>query len=244
MGTKESLRGFVYSNPSIRDAWLTSQKIKRRARYLIDYGVSDWFFDKWNGIESAGAASPGELTVSGPHGANATPYLPVRPPIFQRALSALKIDYAKYSFVDIGSGKGRAVFLASRFPFHKLIGVEFARELYDQAVNNSRVWSVDDSSRIEFVWKDALEFEFPREPSVLFLYHPFGPDIMGALLDRIRGSIEEFPREIIMVYVNPENEAVIRSRFPAAEMISSFARKHRYVAYRLSPPINSSSLAT
>ena len=234
MGMKQSLRGIVYSHPSIRDTWLKSQVVKRRARYLMDYGVWDWFFDKWNGIESAGAAIPSELTVSGPNGAMATPYLPVRPPIFQRALSALKIDYPKFVFVDVGSGKGRAVFLASRFPFHKLIGVEFAKELYEQAVKNSRVWSVDDPHRINFVWQDILEFEFPLRPSVLFLYHPFGPEVMRALLDRIRSSVENCPREVIMIYVNPENESVISSCFPAAELMSSFVRKHRHVAYRLS----------
>ncbi len=234
MGIKQSLRGFVYSQPSIRDAWLKSQTTKRKVRYLIDYGIWDWFFDKWNGIESAGAAIPGELSVSGPNGEKATPYLPVRPPIFQRALSSLKIDYPKYLFVDIGSGKGRAVFLASRFPFHKLIGVEFAKELYEQALKNSRVWSVDDPNRISFVWQDILEFEFPQRPSLLFLYHPFGADVMGALLNRIRSSIEKCPREVIMIYVNPENESVIRSYFPGAELMSSFVSKHSFVAYRLS----------
>jgi SAM-dependent methyltransferase len=234
MGMKQSLRGFVYSHPSIRNTWLNSQKVKRKARYLMDYGIWDWFFDKWNGIESAGAAIPGELTVSGPNGAKATPYLPVRPPIFQRALSSLKIDYPKYLFVDIGSGKGRAVFLASRFSFHKLIGVEFAKELHEQALKNSRLWSVDDPQRINFVWQDILEFEFPLRPSVVFLYHPFGPDVMRALLDRLRSSIEKCPREVIMIYVNPENESVISSCFPAAEVMSSFVSKHRYVAYRLS----------
>jgi len=235
MDMKQSVRGFVYSHPSIRDAWLKSQKVKRRLLYLTDYGIWDWFFDKWNGIESA-AVIPGEFNLNRPNGADATDYLPVRPPIFLRALSSLKIDYPKYVFVDVGSGKGRAVFLASRFPFHKLIGVELAKELHEKARKNSRVWHVDDPRRITFVWKDIAEFEFPPEPLVLFLYHPFGPDMMRVLLDRIRSSIEKCPREIIMIYVNPENEFVIGSCFPTAELMLSFAGRYSYIAYRLSSP--------
>jgi SAM-dependent methyltransferase len=231
MEVKQLVRNFVYSHPIIRGAWLNSQNTKRRFLYLKNYGVSDWLFDKLNRIETA-AVIPGELNLNRP--ANATDYLPVRPPILLRALSSLPIDYAKYVFIDVGSGKGRGVFLASRFPFQKLIGVEITKELHEKARKNSKVWHIDDAHRREFIWQDIVDFEFPDQPLVLFLFHPFGPEIMRVMLDRIRRSTEKCMREVIMIYVNPEHESVIESCFPRAELMSSFAGKYRYVAYRLS----------
>lgn len=231
MEVKQLVRSFVYSSPPIRDAWLNSQKAKRRFLYLKNYGVPDWFFDKWNRIETA-AVIPGELNLDRP--ANATDYLPVRPGILLRALSSLPIDYAKYAFIDVGSGKGRGIFLASRFPFQRLIGVEISKELHEKAQKNSKAWHVVNGHRIDFVCKDIGDFEFPDHPLVLFLFHPFGPDMMRAMLDQIRRSTEIFMREVIMIYVNPEHESIIETCLPKAERMSAFAGKYCYVTYRLS----------
>jgi SAM-dependent methyltransferase len=231
MDMKQRVRNFVYSRASTRDAWLASQKIRRRLLYLKNYGIWDWFFDKWNGLETA-AVIPRDLNLDRP--AIATDYLPVRPRILLRALSSLTIDYAKYVFIDVGSGKGRGVFFASRFPFHKLIGVEISKELHEKAQENASVWHVDTPRRVHFVWTDVGDFEFPDQPLVLFLFHPFGPDMMRVMLDRIRRSGEKCPREVIMIYVNPEYESVINSCLPAAERMSSFVGKYCCVIYRLS----------
>ena len=231
MDMKLRVRNFVYSHPLIRDAWLNSQSVKRRFLYAKNYGIPDWFFDKRNRIETA-AVIPGELNLNRP--ATATDYLPVRPRILLRALSSLAIDYAKYVFIDVGSGKGRGIFLASRFPFQKLIGVEISKEFHDKARKNSKIWHADDPRRIDFVRSDIGDFEFPDQPLVLFLFHPFGPDMMHVMLNRIRSSTEVYPREVIMIYVNPEHESVIASCLPKVELISSFRGEYCYVAYRLS----------
>ena len=238
---KQRVLDFVYSRAPIRDAWQNSKKIKRRLRYLKDYGIWDWFFDKWNGLETA-AVIPRELNLYRP--ASATDYLPVRPRVLLRALSSLTIDYSKYVFIDVGSGKGRAVLLASRFPFHKLIGLEIRKELHEKAQENARVVRhIDDPRRIDFVWTDVSDFEFPNQPLILFLFHPFGPGMMCVMLDRIRRSSERCPREVIMIYVNPEHESVINSCLPAAERVSSFVAKHYCVTYRLSPGFPSAQLS-
>jgi SAM-dependent methyltransferase len=240
MDMKQHARNFVYSHPVIRNAWLSSQKAKRRLVYLKNYGIEDWCFDKWNRIETA-ARIPSELNLHRP--TIATDYLPVRPRILLGALSSLRVDYAKYAFIDVGSGKGRGVFLASRFPFQKLIGVEISQALYEKARKNAEVWNVDDAQRIDFVRKDIRDFDFPYYPLVLFLFHPFGPDMMRLMLDRIRRSTEMCMREVIMIYVNPEHESVIQSSFPKAELISSFSGSYRHLIYRLSQaPLSSQPL--
>ena len=234
------VRSLVYSHRLTRDAWLSSRKAKRHFLHLKNYGIADWFFDKWNRIETA-AVIPDELNLD--RATIATDYLPVRPRILLRALSSLAIHYAKYVFIDVGSGKGRGVFLASRFPFRRLIGIEISKELYEKARKNSKIWHVHDAHRIDFILSDIRDFEFPDQPLVIFLFHPFGADTLRAMLDRIRGSTQRCMREIIMVYVNPEHESIIRSCLPHAERVSSFGGKYRYVTYRLSQvPLQPQSL--
>jgi SAM-dependent methyltransferase len=226
------VRSFVYSRPIFRDAWLGSQRIKRRLQYLANYGVWDWCFDTWHGLETAGFQTPDDLTLKGPHGQDATGYLPVRPRVFLRALSSLPIDYSKYYFVDLGSGKGRAILLAARYPFKRLVGVEFAKELYDAAVRNTSHSRYGRGS-VQFVWADVLEFDFPAQPCVLYLFHPFGAEMMSVLLTKVARSLTEKPRDIILVYVNPENEGVVRSIFPNCHVLSDIKVKQRCVTYRL-----------
>src|SRR6185436_7767539 len=43
-----------------------------------------------------------------------------------------------YTFVDLGSGMGRAVLVASEFPFRRIVGVEIAAELHAIAGRNVR----------------------------------------------------------------------------------------------------------
>jgi SAM-dependent methyltransferase len=229
---KQSVRSFVYSRPFFRNAWLALQRSRHRMQYLANYGFWDWCFDKWHGLETAGFRPPSELSVKGSHGQDATGYLPVRPRAFLRGLSSLPIDYSKYYFVDLGSGKGRAILLAARYPFKRLIGVEFAKELHDAAVRNAS-HSGYGKGTVEFVWADVLDFDFPAEPCVLYLFHPFGTEMLRALLSKVARSITEKPRDIILMYVNPEHEEVIRSQFPDCRLLSDVKVKQRCVAYRL-----------
>jgi SAM-dependent methyltransferase len=39
-------------------------------------------------------------------------------------------DPGQHTFVDIGSGKGKLLLLVARFGFRKVIGIEYARELW------------------------------------------------------------------------------------------------------------------
>ena len=47
-----------------------------------------------------------------------------------------RIDVQGYNFVDLGSGKGFILFLASREPFRQIVGVELSRWLHSIATKN------------------------------------------------------------------------------------------------------------
>ena len=54
----------------------------------------------------------------------------IEPARFRKVLASLQIAFHDYTFIDFGSGKGRALLLASEFPFKRIIGLEFSPELH------------------------------------------------------------------------------------------------------------------
>jgi SAM-dependent methyltransferase len=135
------------------------------------------------------------------------PYLPIRPPTARRVVRSLPIsNYSDYTFVDIGSGKGRMLLLASEFPFRKIVGVEMREDLHAQALENVRRFRQPKAkcSQIECVLGDATRYDLPPGKLVVYLFNPFTADVMRQVLRRLDESAEQDPREIVLVYVYPE----------------------------------------
>ena len=110
-------------------------------------------------------------------------------------------------FVDLGSGKGRAVYLAARYPFKRVIGVEIGKELHEIAERNLRAVRRRLACQdVELVNSDVLEYELPDDVTVVFMFNPFGGTIFEAVLAKIVGSIDRNPRSLRLVYGNPVEE--------------------------------------
>src|SRR6516225_8353137 len=70
-------------------------------------------------------------------GLYSTGHLGIPPPALTEAISWLPIAHEAFTFVDIGCGKGRALMVASAFPFRRLVGVEISPELCEIARANT-----------------------------------------------------------------------------------------------------------
>ena len=88
-------------------------------------------FDERFGVETSGLIY--ELPSGHQHDLYNNGYFAVAPSVFHAVMSVmrerLQLDYRRFSFVDVGSGKGRALLLASDYPFREIIGVELSPEL-------------------------------------------------------------------------------------------------------------------
>jgi hypothetical protein len=132
-------------------------------------------------------------------------YNPVRPEAFHRALGALAFEPQRTVFVDFGAGKGRAMLLATHYPFRRVLGVEQAKGLQQIAAGNlARYWPAERICRdAEIACGDALAYPIPDEPAVFFFYDPFGPMVFAPVVERIRRSLAERPRPAWLVYHYP-----------------------------------------
>jgi SAM-dependent methyltransferase len=125
---------------------------------------------------------------------------------FGAALAVCDLRFEEFVFVDIGAGLGRALFLAAELPFKQLVGVEYSAELAAAARENlARSTSPSVArTRITLVHADAVEYELPTDPLVLFLFNPFARDVMAEFIERTRASFQAHPRRLVVVYLNPQ----------------------------------------
>jgi len=92
---------------------------------------SDQSFDRVYNVESAGTEEPKFLTAEEALKAHAKGYEPTTKEQIEALLGMLpRLDLTDFIFVDFGSGKGRALFVAAEHPFRQIIGVEYSRELH------------------------------------------------------------------------------------------------------------------
>lgn len=169
------------------------------------------YFDWQHGVKTCGDAKLANLTLVGKSADHGVFYHPAHPKLLFELFNSLKIDFPSYAFVDLGSGKGRSLLIASEFPFSKVIGVEFAAELHEIASQNIQSYKskTQKCKDVRSVNLDAAEFEIPPTPLVLYLFNPFRPAVLIPVLQRLQRSLESHPREVTLLYLAPFHAALI-----------------------------------
>jgi len=162
-------------------------------------------FDSEYGIDTGGVVPLWKLDIDSPYGDEGVRYQTLDPGLLRELIGCLPIRHEDFVYVDLGSGKGRSLLVASEYPFRRVIGVEFSRELNEIATRNilryprARRRSGDISS----IRADAADFEFPPDKLVVFLYNPFGAVVLSRVLENLGRSLREHPREVWIIYCNP-----------------------------------------
>lgn len=114
----------------------------------------------------------------------------------------LGVDFARSVFIDFGCGKGRALFEAARFPFARVIGVEFSPELVEIATGNRDIIAAKGglSAPVELVCIDAGQYTPPADaPLVCYFYDPFDDAVMAPVADRLSALTQP----VTVIYLEP-----------------------------------------
>ena len=162
-------------------------------------------FDRRFGVETFPAEVQEELTIESGDRGHGEPYQPTAVWTFPQLLAPLPADLRDFVFVDFGSGRGRSLLLASRFPFKKVVGVEYARELDAAARENIARFPAEARrcADVESVCADARDFPIPDEKCVFYFFNPFGEEVLSAVLENIESSHSARPREMYFIYHFP-----------------------------------------
>jgi len=144
-----------------------------------------------------------------------SPYQPSEPALFREMLGVWQekthCDFTEYTFLDLGSGKGRTLLMASDFPFQRIVGVELLPSLHKFAQENISAYKSTSQQcfRLESVCADATRFAFPERPLLIYLFNPFPEAGLRRALANLRESLQPSPRPVYVLYHNPLLEQVV-----------------------------------
>jgi SAM-dependent methyltransferase len=184
-------------------------------------------FDRRHGTRTGGVLGPRRLGIRAPAGRFGVRYQAIEPAVFRRALEPLasQIDFGRFTFVDLGSGKGRALLLARELGFKEVVGVELSPVLADCARRNLEAAGAE-GARVDC--QDAAEFAYPPGDLVVYLFHPF----RGVVFRRaIENLCRRASGDVHLVYIAAVEEARLRAK-PCFELSH---RASTFVIYRHLP---------
>lgn len=169
-------------------------------KYEQENHAFDPAFDRRFNVETAGTEEPGFLTAEHDLKFHARGYEPVTERMMRALLEMLPdTDLVSYSFIDFGSGKGRALFVAAEYPFRQIIGLEYSQELHEVASRNvatyrNPVKNVSISRRCAWM----------QRPSGCrnIINNPFDESLIARTASNIDGSVRAFPRPCFIIHLH------------------------------------------
>jgi SAM-dependent methyltransferase len=142
-------------------------------------------------------------------------YQPTEPAAFHEMLDSLRestgIDFQDFVFIDLGSGKGRTLLMASDYPFRQITGVELLPALHKIAQENLAQYKnpAQKCSTLESICADANDYPFPDDPLVIYMFNPLPESGMRRVCSHLEQSLRMRPRAIYVLYHNPLLEHVL-----------------------------------
>jgi SAM-dependent methyltransferase len=175
-------------------------------------------FDRLHATDTGGLIPGPSLRTGHANDAHITAYYAVAPSILD-ALVDLWLQTPpphaidRYTFLDVGAGKGRALLTAALHPFREAVGVELNPAL--AAIARANITAFESSAAasplapIRLLEGDALEVPLPSTPTVAFLFHPFEAPVLRRFLACVQRHFAERPGSFDLLYVNAEHASVL-----------------------------------
>ena len=119
-------------------------------------------------------------------------YRPLWEDAFHATLAALDMDFEGFTFVDIGSGKGKVLMMAADYPFSRIVGVEYSPLLHAIAQRNLAIYSspgqrCTDLSSVE---ADACEYRLPPGPLVCLNFNSLDAGTLKRFVRHVEDDLE------------------------------------------------------
>ena len=168
-------------------------------------------FDRAFGTDTDRIVPLWKLQIASPYRSHGVRYEPSDPAFVRSAIEHIPIRPEDFVFIDIGSGKGRTLLVASGSPFRRVLGIEFSPELSVVATENLAKYKPSNRrcEEVRSLCVDAINYAFPLDNVLLFLYNPFGEEVFRQVLDNLRRSLIRQEREVYVIYSNPVCERLL-----------------------------------
>lgn len=207
----------MFLNEFVRHPILAARFAARRIREIPSKGLpkfrslKDDGFDRKYGVETSGAVQV--VPTSSRNFSHGMRYSAAPEAAIRWGIENCGMLLPFTTFVDIGSGKGRALIVASFYPFGRIVGVEYSPELIRVCFSNLRKLGL--TSRCEVLLEDALDFRFPEGDLLIFLYNPFD----SVILQQVLKNMASTSGQVRVIQLGPGHET-IRNSGSAREICS------------------------
>jgi SAM-dependent methyltransferase len=186
-------------------------------------------FDVRHGVHTTDYIAGSDLGTGHPHDIYNTAYYGSSPSMLHSAIEAWRGSLAPtdppieaYTFLDLGAGMGRAVMVASLYPFHQVIGIEMSPRLAAQARRNLAIWTRTPRScnLLQIATCDGTEFPWPRAPLAIYMFNPFEEPVVLRLLATLEHALAEGSGPIDILYMHPTSASVFEAH-PHVQFVAS-----------------------
>lgn len=195
--------------------------------------LSDPLFDIKYGTDTGKIIDLKNLTIKSPNIKYGIRYQPTKVIYLRKFLQQIKaIIPAKPVLVDFGCGKGRVLLIASEYGFNELRGIEFSHELCEIAKINIDIFRSRNKTDAVFriIESDVTKYSVQSDENVFFMFNPFSETVMEQALNNISTSLKEWPRKILIIYVNPIEDKFIDS-FDGIRKVRKYLYGYPFVVY-------------
>jgi SAM-dependent methyltransferase len=202
----------------LRKKWLSTAGLSFPSRVLL---IGAWGIQKVKdqltdnryrrmGLDTAGGDDALFGAGRESYGYVATPWRVLRQVFPRGSLSANDV------LLEYGCGKGRtAIWVSSRFPVRRIIGIEIDEAVYAAAQANLERWrGPRRCESVQFVCADATQFQVPDDVTTVYFYNPFRGATFDQVLQNLLASLARQPRLLKVVYFHPiMHESLVNAGF-------------------------------
>ena len=162
--------------------------VLKERRSLRERNKIQFEFDRRYGTDTAGIIPLSAFAIDNPEWVHGVRYAPTSPQVFRDAIALLNLsaeEARKFSFVDVGSGKGAVLLYAADLQFKAIYGIELVHQLHVIASKNIELYPAA-RANTQSLCVDATTFRMPAPPLVVFLNYPFSSK---ELMERVIANI-------------------------------------------------------
>lgn len=153
------------------------------------------------------------LTIENADISKSSPYEAVNYYMLEKLLTAFRKLSPEKSIVDLGCGKGRVMVVAAYFGFTKITGIDFAKELCEEAtLNINKTQSIIPGIEWKVIHANVLDYTISSDDTVFFMFNPFVEETLNVFLDKLEDSCKLFPRKTSFLYASPQHANALEKR--------------------------------
>ena len=151
-----------------------------------------------------------DLTIIRGDRRNGSRYEAVSYYMLEHLFNAFRKISDQTSIVDLGCGKGRMMMVAPYFGFSCITGIDFAKEVCEQARTNMEK-KEKEFPKLE--WKvlneNIEDYDIQPNDSVFFMFNPFTEIVLKTFLQKLDISCDQFPRPTYFLYASPQYQNLL-----------------------------------